>query len=173
MVKMRSELAWAQQFPPPIPAGIIPERTVTIRYDGVRANGHEIIFAVLGDDDLRRLPDRLIRGLDFSVVRPDGELRGSPDAFFIGSERQLSLCVNIDAYPDFTEQVRDLALEAGFTALNGDGDLQLMKGPDGDITAPPIPAFVENGLGYVPSRLAMSYLGIEPDAHDHSGPDFG
>lgn len=169
----KSALAWAHQFPPPIPAGLVPDETVTIRYDGVKVAGQDVIFAVIGADDLSRLPDRLVRGLEFCVPGADGELRGSPDAFFIGSERHLSLCVSIDAYPDFIDRVRELSDEAGLVDLNGEGDLRLMMGPDGDISAPDVPAFVENGMGYVPSVLAISYLDrIRPEHVPNTGPEF-
>lgn len=168
----KSALAWAHQFPPPIPQDVSGDKAVIVRYDGVKMNGDDVIYAVIGAEDLGRLPSDLIRGLEFSVQASDGVLRGSPDAFFIGSERQLSLYVNTDAYPDFLDRVRDAAYEAGLTPLIGEGDLRLMTGPDGDISAPQVPAFVENGMGYVPSLLAMSHLErVRPDHDASSGPD--
>lgn len=170
----KSPLAWAHQFPPPLPAGLDMDRTILIRYDGVKAEGGDVIFAVLGADQMRLLPERVTEGLEFSRRDAEGEIRGSPDAFFIGSERHLSLYVNVDAYPDFIERVRDLAFEQGLDVAIGEGDLQSMTGPDGDISAPKVPAFVENGLGYVPSVLAMSYLSkIRPVPDAHPGPDLG
>ena len=168
----KSALAWAHQFPPPIPESVSGDRAVVVRYDGVKLEGLDVIYAVIGSDDLGRLPDDLIRDLEFSTPGADGQLRGSPDAFFIGSERQLSLYVNTEAYPDFLDRVRDAAHRSGLTPLIGEGDLRLMMGPDGDLSAPAVPAFVENGMGYVPSPLAMSYLDRVRPAHDGpSGPD--
>jgi len=170
----KSALAWAHQFPPPIPQGVQSEQAVVVRYDGVKVEDVDVIYAVIGGEGLSRLPDSLFRELEFSVRDRDGELRGSPDAFFIGSERHLSLYVNTDAYPDFLDQVRDAAHGAGLTPLIGEGDLRLMTGPGGDLSAPRVPAFVENGMGYVPSLLAMSYLErIRPDHDGYSGPELG
>jgi len=170
----KSALAWGHQFPPPLPAGLDIEQTVLIRYDGVKAEGGDVIFAVLGSDHLRLLPEEVTRDLAFSVRDETGELRGSPNAFFIGSERELSLYVNIDAYPDFVDQVRDLAIRSRLAVATGEGDLRSMTGPDGDICAPEVPAFIENGLGYVPSMLAMSYLErLRPAPDAYSSPDIG
>lgn len=165
-------LAGAHQFPPPLPDGVDHDRTVVIRYDGVKASGGDVIFAVIGGDHLAMIPDRALEGLEFSRYNPQGELRGSPDAFFVGSERRLSLYVNVDAYPDFIKRVRDLALENGFDVAIADGDLKNMTGPDGEISAPRFPAFVMNGQGYVPSFVALSHLyQNRPKADAHSGPD--
>lgn len=170
----KSALAWAHQFPPPIPQGIPAEQAIVVRYDGVKVEGVDVIYAVMGADDLSRLPDQLVRDLEFSVQGADGELRGNPDAFFIGSERLLSLYVNTEAYPDFLDQVRDAAHRIGLTPLIGEGDLRLMTGPGGDLSAPQVPAFVENGMGYVPSLLAMSYIErVRPDHDGYSGPELG
>jgi hypothetical protein len=168
----KSALAWAHQFPPPIPQGVKSDQAVVVRYDGVKLEGVDVIYAVIGADDLSRLPGQLIRDLEFSSSGADGELRGSPDAFFIGSERLLSLYVNTEAYPDFLDKVRDAAHNSGLIPLIGEGDLRLMTGPGGDLSAPQVPAFVENGMGYVPSLLAMSYLErVRPDHDAYSGPD--
>jgi hypothetical protein len=168
----KSALAYAHQFPPPLPEGVPADTAVIVRYDGVKIDDQDVFYAVLGAADLSRLPDRILRELEFSVRDRDGELRGSPDAFFIGSERHLSLYVNTDAYPDFVATVQAAALERGLILLNGEGDLRQMRGPDGDVSAPPVPAFIENGMGYVPSLLAMSYLDrIRPEADPDAGPD--
>jgi hypothetical protein len=82
--------------------------------------------------------------------------------------------VDIDAYPNFIDKVKAATFERSFTLLNGEGDLRSMMGPDGDISAPAVPAFIENGMGYVPSLLAMSYLDkIRPDHDAYTGPEFG
>lgn len=168
----KSALAWAHQFPPPLPDGVDADGAVIIRYDGVRVGEHDVFYAVLNATDLSRLPDEVLKDLTFSVQDQDGELRGSPDAFFIGSERHLSLYVNTDAYPDFIGRVQAAALHRGLVFLNGEGDLREMRGPDGDVCAPPVPAFVENGMGYVPSLLAMHYLDrIRPERGADAGPD--
>ena len=167
----KSALAWAHQFPPPLPDGVSADTAVIIRYDGVKIGGEDVFYAVLNAADLSRLPDTVLRGLDFSVPDRDGEMRGSPDAFFIGSERHLSLYVNTDAYPDFVSTVQVATLRRGMTFLNGEGDLREMRGPDGDVSAPNVPAFVENGMGYVPSLLAMSYLERIRPADPDAGPD--
>lgn len=170
----KSALAWAHQFPPPIPDSIPAEQAILVRYDGVKVEGIDVIYAVIGSEDISRLPDHILRNLEFNIRDPDGELRGSPGAFFIGSERRLSLYVDTAVYPDFVGQVRDAAYQAGLTPLIGDGDLRLMTGPGGDLSAPQVPAFVENGMGYVPSLLAMSYLErVRPDHDGYSGPDIG
>lgn len=170
----KSDRAYAALFAPPLPEGVQAERAVIIRYDGVRIGQENVIYAVLGSEDLSRLPGEVLEGLEFSVRAPDGELRGSPSAFFIGSERHLSLYVDIDAYPDFIDEVKAATFERGLTLLNGEGDLRSMMGPDGDISAPEVPAFIENGMGYVPSLLAMSYLDRIRPAHDtYTGPEFG
>lgn len=165
-------LALAHQFPPPFPEGVPWEQAVVIRYDGVKLDDTDVIYAVIGSEDLARLPETLIGGLDFNVRGVDGNVKGSPHAFFIGSERQLKLCVNTDAYPDFTKQVSDAALDAGLIPLNAEGDLRLMTGPDGDVSSPEIPAFVKNGMGYVPSLMAISYLNRNrPEKEPDAGPD--
>jgi hypothetical protein len=173
----KSEHAWMHQFPPPIPEGLSPDETVVVRFDGVKVGEVDVIYAVIGAEDLARMPDAVMRDLEFSVRSPDGELRGSPNAFFTGSERRLSLYVNTEAYPDFLDEVRDAAYGSGLTPVIADGDLRLMTGPDGDISAPSVPAFVQNGEGYVPSLVARSYLDrVRPDhgSRDHdrnAGPD--
>jgi hypothetical protein len=170
----KSDRAYAALFAPPLPDGVLAEKAVIIRYDGVRVGHENVIYAVLGSEDLSRLPADVLGGLEFSVRAPDGELRGSPSAFFIGSERHLSLYVDTDAYPDFIDVVKTATFERGLTLLNGEGDLRSMMGPDGDISAPAVPAFIENGMGYVPSLLAMSYLDrIRPEHDTYTGPEFG
>lgn len=168
----KSALAWAHQFPPPLPDGVSAETAVILRYDGVKIGGEDVFYAVLNAADLSRLPETVLQGLEFSLKDRDGEVRGSADAFFIGSERHVSLYVNTDAYTDFVETVQAATLRRGLTFLNGEGDLREMRGPDGDVSAPNVPAFVENGMGYVPSLLAMYYLDrIRPAADPDAGPD--
>jgi len=170
----KSEFAYSHQFHPPIPDGIEEGSAIKVRYDGAQISGESVIFAVISSSDLGRLPADITRGLEFSVQDTSGQLRGNPDAFFIGSERDLSLYVNTDAYPDFIDEVREAASTSGLTFLNAVGDLQYMKGPDGDITAPTVPAFIENGMGYVPSLLAMSYLErIRPNHDADTSPELG
>lgn len=170
----KSDRAYAALFAPPLPDGVLADKAVIIRYDGVRIGAENVIYAVLGSEDLSRLPSEVLDGLEFSVMDADGELRGSPSAFFIGSERHLSLYVDVDAYPEFIDQVKTATFGRGLTLLNGEGDLRSMMGPDGDISAPAVPAFIENGMGYVPSLLAMSHLDrIRPDHEPYSGPELG
>ena len=170
----KSDRAYAALFAPPLPDGVLVEKAVIIRYDGVRVGDDNVIYAVLGSDDLSRLPSEVLDGLEFSVMDADGELRGSPSAFFIGSERHLSLYVDLDTYPEFIEEIKTASLERGYTLLSGEGDLRSMMGPDGDISAPAVPAFIENGMGYVQSRYAMSYIDrIRPDHEPYSGPELG
>lgn len=170
----KSALAWAHQFTPPLPDDVTAESSVMVRYDGARIGEEDVIYFVIGSDDLGRLPDHVLEGLEFSVRDEEGGVHGSPDAFFIGSEWRLSLYVNTEAYPDFLDRVRDAASSVGLMSLVGHGDLHLMRGRDGDISAPAVPAFVENGLGYVPSLLAISYLERIRPQHDRtSGPELG
>lgn len=165
-------LALAHQFPPPFPEGVPWEQAVVIRYDGVKMDDTDVIYAVIGSEDLVRLPETLISGLEFNVRGSEGNLKGSPHAFFIGSQRQLKLCVNTDVYPDFTKQVSDAALEAGLIPLNAEGDLRLMTGPDGDLSTPRFPAFVQLGMGHVPPFLAISYLDRNrPEKGPDASPD--
>lgn len=154
----KSRLAWSHHYPPPLPAGADPDTSVLVRYDGARINDQDVIFAVLDKDDLSRLSEDVLHGISFSSRGEDGELRGSSEAFFVGSELRLHLYVDLDAYPDFVDRVRSSAELSGCTLLNGVGDLAQMRDRSGDISAPDVPAFVENGMGYVPSSIAMSYV---------------
>ena len=167
-----SALAWAHKLSPPFPDSIIADQAVAVRYDGVNVDGTNVIYAVVSGEDLARLPEEVMNGLEFAVPGRDGVLRNSPDAFFVGSERDFRLYVNTEAYPDFVDQVGNAAHDVGLTPLIGDGDLRLMTGPDGDISAPRFPAFIENGMGYMSSLRAISHLEhARPARDDYSGPE--
>lgn len=163
---IKSGLAWAHNYPPPLPEGVDPDRSVLIRYDGAKIDNQDVFFAVLDKEDLTRLSRSVLEDIEFSRIGPDGEPRGSSEAFFVGSERRLHLYVDIDRYPDFIDRVRESAEEAGLTVLNGHGDLVRMQDEEGDVVAPVIPAFVENGMGHVPSTIAMNYVGNMRDPGD-------
>lgn len=154
----KSDRAWSHQFPPPLPQEVDAHKSVVIRYDGVSMGQEKLIWAVMNKDDLAKLPQEVLDGIEFIQRDDEGDLRGNIHAFFVGSERHLSLYVNTEEYPDFISKIRDASSSRGMTPLNSIGDLRNMMGPDLDILPPEIPAFVENGWSHVPSSLAVTHL---------------
>lgn len=156
----KSPLAWSHMFPPQI-SQRQSESAVKLRYDGATIDGQPVFFCVINQADLSRLGSDALSGLVFD---------NTSDAFFVGTELDLNLYVDMDAHPDFIDTIIDRANERGISVLNGAGDLEAMMDADRNLVAPDVPAFIENGVGHVPATYALSFI---DKGKVSDGPEFG
>ncbi|HDZ51491.1 hypothetical protein LCGC14_0112400 [marine sediment metagenome] len=134
-----------------------PQRdSVTLRYDaGVDADGDPVVYAVLGMDDLCKLPTDLLSGLGVGSDRRDA---GGDAVFFIGDEVSMKLYVDTDTYPAFKADLTDIVEDLDMTLLDAHGDLRMLMGDGDDIATPDMPAFVHAGFERINTAEALETL---------------
>jgi hypothetical protein len=157
-----------------------PQRdAITLHYDaGIDADGDPIVFAVLGMDDLCKLPTDLLSGLGVGADRIDA---GGDPVFFVGDAVSMKLYVDTDSYPAFKADLTDIVEDLGMALLDAHGDLRMLMGSGNDIATPDMPAFVHAGFERINTDEALETLyrerhlqnGYAPRREDDSsGPQF-
>lgn len=134
---------------------------ITLRYDASRdADGDPVVYAVLHDADLVKLPTDLLSGLGIGADSMDQD--GDP-VFFVGDETSLRLYVDTDRFENFKADLVDIAEEEGLVLMDARGDLALLRGGGAEISVPDMPAFVHAGMERVETTEAIATIAMQRD----------
>lgn len=130
------------------------DKAVMIRYDGQRTEAGPVIFAVMYDTDLAKLPESIF-------IRNNKErttIFDRDSAFFVRSNEGYNLYVDTDVHPKFEKVINEAAGQNGLRTACIMNDLKMLIGEDRDVAPSTIAAYQANGYRRVPTVEALAAI---------------
>lgn len=134
------------------------DKSILVKYDGVKSKDGPRIFAVIYDEDLAKLPESVIKSAKAFTRDPRGNIFENDDAFFVQTADGLNFYVDTDTRGSWVDDVNKAAQQGNMRVYRQTSDIQLMIGPNGDVDPPTIAAYQANGARRIPTLDGVKHL---------------
>jgi hypothetical protein len=126
-----------------------------MEFDLGRAGADPIVYACVNADHLASLP---VDELSVLGVGADMSNEAGDSVFFVGDDKDLVLYVDTDDYPDFRNDLGDIANAHGINLSVAEGQWASMLDNSADFVAPDVPGFVSRGYQKIDPDVALVLL---------------